>query len=61
MVRIFPNRTSCRRLAEALAMEQSEDWLTGHHNLDAQAFKDEAEIAATTTSSAFLVHDAVEA
>ena len=42
-------------------MEQSEDWLTGHHNLDAQAFKDEAEIAATTTSSAFLVHDAVEA
>ena len=29
VVRIFPNRRSCLRLVSALAMEQSEDWLTG--------------------------------
>ncbi len=30
VVRIFPNRASCLRLTTAMAMEQSEDWLTGH-------------------------------
>ena len=29
VVRIFPNRRSCLRLVSALAMEQSEEWLTG--------------------------------
>ncbi|WP_408638274.1 hypothetical protein [Rubrobacter xylanophilus] len=29
MVRIFPNRESCLRLATALAVEQSEEWVTG--------------------------------
>lgn len=33
VVRIFPNRASCLRLVSALAMEQSEDWLTGHRYL----------------------------
>ena len=29
MVRIFPNRHSCLRLVTALAVEQSEEWITG--------------------------------
>lgn len=29
VVRIFPNRESCLRLVSALAMEQSEEWVTG--------------------------------
>lgn len=29
VVRIFPNRESCLRLVSALAIEQSEDWVTG--------------------------------
>jgi len=34
VIRIFPNRASCRRLTTALAIEQSEEWLTGHRYLD---------------------------
>jgi len=33
VVRIFPNRRSCLRLVTALAMEQSEEWLTGSRYL----------------------------
>ena len=33
VVRIFPNRQSCLRLVSALAMEQSEEWLTGSRYL----------------------------
>jgi putative transposase len=34
VVRIFPNRGSCLRLVSALAVEQSEEWLTGRRYLD---------------------------
>ena len=34
VVRIFPNRRSCLRLVSALAIEQSEEWLTGRRYLD---------------------------
>jgi len=34
VVRIFPNREACLRLATALSGEQSEDWITGHRYLD---------------------------
>ena len=33
VVRIFPNRRSCLRLVSALAMEKSEEWLTGSRYL----------------------------
>jgi transposase-like protein len=39
VVRIFPNRASCLRLTTALAMEQSEDWLTGHRYLNMEALE----------------------
>jgi transposase-like protein len=33
VVRIFPNREACLRLVTALAVEQSEEWLTGRRYL----------------------------
>ncbi len=43
VVRIFPNRASCLRLVTALAMEQSEEWLTGRRYLDLALLEDESE------------------
>jgi len=33
VVRIFPNREACLRLITALAVEQSEEWVTGRRYL----------------------------
>lgn len=41
VVRIFPNRASCLRLTTALALEQSEDWLTGHRYLNMEVLEEE--------------------
>ena len=48
VVRIFPNRASCLRLTSALAMEQSEDWLTGHRYLIMHLLEDEPILLTTT-------------
>jgi putative transposase len=48
VVRIFPNRASCLRLDTALAMEQSEEWLTGHRYLDMQILDDVPEFSTTS-------------
>jgi putative transposase len=34
VVRIFPNTEACLRLVTALAVEQSEEWVTGRRYLD---------------------------
>jgi transposase-like protein len=34
VVRIFPSRQACLRLVTALAIEQSEEWVTGRRYLD---------------------------
>jgi putative transposase len=34
VVRIFPNREACLRLVSALAMEQSDEWVSGRRYLD---------------------------
>ncbi len=34
VVRIFPNGESCLRLVSALAVEHSEEWVTGRRYLD---------------------------
>lgn len=39
MVRIFPNRRSCLRLVTALAVEQSEEWITGRRYMDMAEFE----------------------
>ena len=40
MVRIFPNRESCLRLVTALAVEQSEEWLTDGRYLDMEELRE---------------------
>ena len=34
VVRIFPNREACLRLVTAIAVEQSEEWVTGRRYLN---------------------------
>ena len=41
VVRIFPNRQACLRLVTALAVETSEEWLTGRRYLDMEELKQE--------------------
>ena len=38
VVRIFPSRAACLRLVTALAMEQSEEWVSGRRYLDMDPF-----------------------
>jgi putative transposase len=40
VVRIFPNRASLLRLVSALAMEQSEEWVSGRRYLDMEQLKE---------------------
>jgi putative transposase len=41
VVRIFPNREACLRLVSALAVEQSEEWVTGRRYLDMRELEEE--------------------
>ncbi len=41
VVRIFPNREACSRLVAALAVEQSEEWLTGRRYLDMEELREQ--------------------
>lgn len=40
VVRIFPNRESCLRLVSALAVEQSEEWVTSRRYLDMEELRE---------------------
>jgi transposase-like protein len=40
VVRIFPNRKACLRLVTALAVEQSEEWLTGRRYLNMEELEE---------------------
>ena len=40
VVRIFPNSTSCLRLVTALAVEQSEEWVTGRRYLNMEELRE---------------------
>src|SRR3712207_4842792 len=40
VVRIFPNREACLRLVSALAVEHSEEWLTGRRYLDIEQLRE---------------------
>jgi transposase-like protein len=39
VVRIFPNKQACLRLVTALAVEQSEEWLTGRRYLNMEELR----------------------
>jgi putative transposase len=45
VVRIFPNRQACLRLVTALAVETSEEWLTGRRYLDMEELKQERSLS----------------
>jgi transposase-like protein len=40
VVRIFPNREACLRSVTALAVEQSEEWVTGRRYLDMEELRE---------------------
>ena len=40
VVRIFPNPQACLRLVSALAVEQSEEWVTGRRYLDMEELRE---------------------
>jgi transposase-like protein len=40
VVRIFPNSNSCLRLVTALAVEQSEEWVTGRRYLNMEELRE---------------------
>jgi putative transposase len=40
VVRIFPHREACLRLVIALAVEQSEEWVTGRRYLDMEELRE---------------------
>jgi transposase-like protein len=40
VVRIFPNSQACLRLVSALAVEQSEEWVTGRRYLDMEELRE---------------------
>jgi putative transposase len=52
VVRIFPNREACLRLVTALAMEQSDEWVSGRRYLDVGLLTEPAERAPVTTLAA---------
>ncbi len=52
VVRIFPNRAALLRLVTALAMEQSEEWVSGRRYLDMDLLQEVPAPAATTAAQA---------
>src|SRR5204863_4234415 len=52
VVRIFPNRASLLRLVTALAMEQSEEWVSGRRYLDMELLQEVPVPAATLAAKA---------
>lgn len=52
VVRIFPNRAALLRLVTALAMEQSEEWVSGRRYLDMDLLQEVPAPAATLAAQA---------
>jgi transposase-like protein len=55
VVRIFPNRGACLRLVTALAVEQSEEWLTGRRYLDMEELREHRRLEKRDTGEAMLM------
>ncbi len=52
VVRIFPSRAACRRLVTALALEQSEEWVSGRRYLDMDPFREDRRRPSTPAPAA---------
>ena len=55
VVRIFPNREACLRLVSALAVEQSEEWLTGRRYLDMEELREHRRLEKREAEEAMLM------
>jgi putative transposase len=55
VVRIFPNREGCLRLVTALAVEQSEEWLTGRRYLDMEELREHRRSGERETNGVMLM------
>jgi len=55
VVRIFPNRQSCLRLVTALAVEQSEEWVTGRRYLDMEELREHRRFEERETNGVMLM------
>ena len=55
MVRIFPNGASCLRPATALAVEQSEEWLTGRRYPDTEELREHRRFEERETDGVMLM------
>ncbi len=55
VVRIFPNREACLRLVSALAVEQSEEWLTGRRYLDMEELREQRRLEERETEGVMLM------
>ncbi len=55
VVRIFPNREACLRLVTALAVEQSEEWLTGRRYLDVEELREHRRYEERETNGVMLM------
>jgi putative transposase len=55
VVRIFPNRESCLRLVSALAVEVSEEWVTGRRYLDMEELREHRRFEERETNGVMLM------
>ena len=55
VVRIFPNREACLRLVSALAIEQSEEWVTGRRYLDMEELREHRRLEECEAEGVMLV------
>ena len=55
VVRIFPNREACLRLVTALAVEQSEEWITGRRYLDMEELREHQRLEECEAKEVMLV------
>jgi putative transposase len=55
VVRIFPNRQSCLRLVTALAVEVSEEWVTGRRYLDMEELREHRRFEERETNGVMLM------
>jgi putative transposase len=55
VVRIFPNRESCLRLVTALAVEVSEEWVTGRRYLDMEELREHRRFEERETNGVMLM------
>ena len=55
VVRIFPNREACLRLVTALAVEHSEEWITGRRYLDMEELREHRQLEECEAEEVMLV------